>query len=350
MSNALDFLLNRRGRKRADFTDWIARAYLLVALVVMLGPVLWLVVSAFKTPEGISAFPPTFLPYAAQTASIEGYDRPLPLYVLTEDDGRQRTVAVVRRIGLIYTMVDPAAPAEEFRITRPDVEPLREVSFAISNFVEPLQRFDFPTYFRNSVVITSIATVITLILNSLAAFALAKYQFKGRAFFIGAVLAVLMVPQTVLLVPLYLVVSQLGMVNSIWGVILPTVATPTGIFILRQYMLTIPDELIEAARMDKASEWRIYWKIVMPLSTPALAVLGILTVVAQWNMFLWPLIVLQDSQSYTMQIGLANFSGDTNVQWNYLLAMTLVTLLPVTIAFALLQKHIVTGVATTGLK
>lgn len=345
-----EILKAKRGRSKPDVTDWLARGYLVLALVVMLGPVLWLAMSAFKSPANISAFPPTFMPLEPSTEVVEGYDVPLELFVVTEENGAERQLALVRRIGISYTFVDPAAPADTIKLIKPELKPVRSVSFAWENFVEPLKRFDFLIYFKNTIAITVLATVITLVINSMAAFALAKYRFTGRGFFTLCVLAVLMVPQTVLLVPLYMIVSQMGIVNSIWGVIWPTVATPTGIFILRQYMLTIPDELIEAARMDRATEWRIYWRIVLPLSAPALAVVGILTIVAHWNMFLWPLIVLQDSTKHTLQIGLANFSGDTNVQWNYLLAMTLLTLLPVTIVFAILQKRIVTGIATTGMK
>ena len=149
-----------------------------------------------------------------------------------------------------------------------------------------------------------------------------------------------MVPPTIVLVPNFLVVSELGLLNSLWGVIWPAVATPTGVFLLRQYMLTLPDELLEAARMDHASEWRIYWRIVLPLTAPALAVLAIFSVMWRWNDFLWPLVVLSKSEKFTLQLALNAFQGDLVTQWNYLLAMTVLTLLPVTVVFAFLQKYI----------
>ena len=127
-------------------------------------------------------------------------------------------------------------------------------------------------------------------------------------------------------------------------------ATPTGVFLLRQYMLTIPDELIEAARMDHASEWRIYWRIVLPLSAPALAVLAIFSVMWRWNDFLLPLIVLSKSEFFTLQLALNSFQGELNTQWHYLLAMTVITLLPVTAVFAFLQRYITTGIASAGVK
>ena len=149
---------------------------------------------------------------------------------------------------------------------------------------------------------------------------------------------------------LFLVVTALGLGNSLWGVILPPAATPTGVFLLRQYMLTIPDELLDAARMDHASEWRVFRRIVVPLTAPALAVLAIFSVVWRWNDFLWPLVVLNREDVFTLQLGLASFQGELQTQWHYLLAMTVVTLLPVTLVFAFLQRYITTGIASAGMK
>jgi len=146
------------------------------------------------------------------------------------------------------------------------------------------------------------------------------------------------------------VVTRVGWNNNLLGIIVPVAATPTGVFLLRQYMLTIPNELMDSARIDGASEWRIYSQIILPLAKPALAVLTIFSVMWRWNDFLWPLIVISRSELFTLQVGLASFQGELNVQWNLILAMTVLTLLPVTIVFALLQRHITTGIATTGLK
>jgi alpha-1,4-digalacturonate transport system permease protein len=195
-----------------------------------------------------------------------------------------------------------------------------------------------------------VATLITLIINSMAAYALSIYDFKGKNAAMLGVVGTLMIPITIILVPVYVVVAKLGLVNSLWAVILPGAATPTGVFLLRQYMLTLPRDLIEAARMDKASEWQIYWRIVMPLALPALAVLAIFSIMWRWNEFLWPLAVLTKTESYTLQIGLNAFQGELQVQWHYLLAMTVVTLLPVAVVFVFLQRFITTGIANTGMK
>jgi alpha-1,4-digalacturonate transport system permease protein len=202
----------------------------------------------------------------------------------------------------------------------------------------------------NSVFITVVATVLTLLFNSMAAFALSKYKFRGQKGVFFLIIATLMIPPTIILVPVFLVINHVGLLNSLWGVILPAVATPTGVFLLRQYMLTIPDELIEAARMDHASEWRIYWRIVLPLSAPALAVLAIFSVMWRWNDFLLPLIVLSKNEFFTLQLALNSFQGELNTQWHYLLAMTVITLLPVTLVFAFLQRYITTGIAGAGVK
>ena len=162
--------------------------------------------------------------------------------------------------------------------------------------------------------------------------------------------ATLMVPPAIVLVPNYLVVSRLGLLDTPWAVIWPAVATPTGVFLLRQYMLTIPDELLDAARMDHASEWRIYARIVLPLTAPALAVLAIFSVMWRWNDFLWPLIVLTQNEHFTLQLALNAFQGDLVTQWHYLLAMTVLTLLPVTAVFAFLQRYITQGIAAAGVK
>jgi len=325
-------------------------AYLFAGLVVMFGPVLWLVMSSFKTESALSQFPPTFLPYSQKEIRVDGYDKPLPLFFAKDGQGQVRELAQVRRIGLVATMVDPAAPLTELQVNINDRTPVSQLQFATANYTELFGKFDFGRYLWNSVFITVVATALTLLFNSMAAFALSKYKFTGQKAVFLLIIATLMIPPTIILVPVFLVINQAGLLNSLWGVILPAVATPTGVFLLRQYMLTIPDELLEAARMDHASEWRIYWRIVLPLSAPALAVLAIFSVMWRWNDFLLPLIVLSRNEFFTLQLALNSFQGELNTQWNYLLAMTVITLLPVTLVFAFLQRYITTGIASAGVK
>lgn len=350
MSRVAGFLLRRRGGSSWDWTDVFTWFWLIGGFVMMFGPAIWLVNSSFKTPAGLAEFPPTILPYVTAQSVVEGHDQPLPLYEVKLPDDSTKVLAEVRRIGLVAQMVDPSHPDEIVKVNIKDRTPVRSVSFAIENYVQPFLAFDFFRYLGNSVFVTVMATIITLLSNSMAAFALSKYNFRGRSTVMFLVVATLMVPLSVILVPLYSVITAMGLFNSLWGVILPTIATPTGVFMLRQYMLTIPDELIDAARMDKASEWQIYWRIVLPLTAPALAVLAIFSVVWRWNDFLWPLIVLSRRELYTLQIALNTFAGETNIQWHFLLAMTVVTMIPVVLVFVFLQRFITTGIAGAGLK
>ncbi|KXF75840.1 ABC transporter permease [Paramesorhizobium deserti] len=350
MSTVWQFITRRRGGEGWHWTDIATWVWLIGGLIVMFGPAVWLTLSSFKSPAALSKFPPTILPYVTQEVRVEGFDKALPLYEVKLPDGTSVNLAEKRRIGVIAQMIDPKNPETVHKININDRKPVDMLEFATSNYTEPFLQFDFLRYLWNSVFVTVMATIITLAINSMAAFALSKYKFRGQNLILIIIVGTLMVPLGVIMVPLYSVVSALGLFNNLWGVILPTVATPTGVFLLRQYMLTIPDELIDAARMDKASEWQIYWRIVLPLAAPALAVLAIFSVVWRWNDFLWPLIVLSRSSLYTLQVGLNVYAGQLNVQWQYILAMTVVTMIPVILVFVFLQKFIARGIATSGLK
>ena len=346
----LSFLTRTRGRGRLDWTDWVTYAYLTLGLFLMFGPVAWLVLSSFKTEGALTEFPPSLLPMGQKMVAVPGEDKPKPVFLVKLPDGSTQELVELRRTGLTSNMIDPAKPDDVKRVPIEARTPVREFRFATENYSDLAGKFDFGTYLWNSVFITVVATIVTLLFNSMAAFALSKYKFSGSKLVFLLILSTLMVPPTIVLVPNFLVVSELGLLNSLWGVIWPAVATPTGVFLLRQYMLTLPDELLEAARMDHASEWRIYWRIVLPLTAPALAVLAIFSVMWRWNDFLWPLVVLSKSEKFTLQLALNAFQGDLVTQWNYLLAMTVITLLPITIVFAFLQKYITQGIASAGVK
>jgi alpha-1,4-digalacturonate transport system permease protein len=149
---------------------------------------------------------------------------------------------------------------------------------------------------------------------------------------------------------MYLVVSSLGLVNTYWGMIIPAAATPTGVFVIRQYMLTIPDELLESARMDGAGEFRIYARIVMPLTRPALAVVAIFSILWRWNDFLWPLLIAQEERLYTLPVALALLNGQLVVPYNIVLAMSVMSIVPVLFMFIFMQRQIIQGIAHTGIK
>lgn len=348
MARALSFLTATRGRGRLHWTDWVSYGYLCLGIFLMFGPVVWLVLSSFKDRNELDRFPPRFLPYAQETLEVEGFDEPLPAFTVLEGELKGQVVGQTRRAAGRAEVVSPDNPGERVRLTTDQIAPIERVAFATENYTGLFERFNFLRFFWNSTFITLTATAIMLLVNSMAAFALSKYEFRGRTSVLLLVIGTLMIPQTVVLVPLFLIVTEMGMFNSLWGVIIPGAATPTGVFLLRQYMITIPDEILDAARMDKASEWKIFWRIILPLSAPAIAVLAILAIMWRWNDFLWPLIVLTRTENFTLQLALNSFQGELQTDWPSLLAMTVLTLLPIAAVFMFLQKYIATGIASTG--
>ncbi|MGO4496669.1 carbohydrate ABC transporter permease [Paenibacillus sp. 2RAB27] len=222
--------------------------------------------------------------------------------------------------------------------------------FTLENYEIAFNKGKFGTYFLNSIFVTVTSTLLMLLINSMAGFALAKYRFKGDSILLAGFISTLMIPLEVIMIPIFKVISMLGLFNSLWGIIIPPAATPTGVFLIRQYLLSVPDELLEAARIDGAGEWKIYWKIILPLSKPVLSVLAIFSFMWRWDDFLWPLIVISDPRKYTIQLALSNFMGEYNVDWGSLLAMSVVTMIPVLAVFISFQRYFVKGMVTSGMK
>jgi multiple sugar transport system permease protein len=283
--------MTRPVSERLRSRDRVARAALYVVLsgglLVVVGPFIWMLLSSFK-PEGeIRANPPTWWP----------------------DD------------------------------------------FTLANYGTLFDRLDFPLFFTNSAIVAVVTTVGNLLFCSAAGYALAKLSFAGKRVLFGIVLGTLMVPSIVTMVPLFVLSSNLGLVNSLAGLILPFLAQAFGVFLMRQFIQSIPNDLLEAARIDGASELRIFVQIVLPLCRPALATLGILTFLASWNNFLWPLVAATEEETYTLPVALALYAiGQNRTEYDILLAGAVVVVLPVLIVFVLLQRHFVRGIATTGLK
>lgn len=360
MSRTIRFLTRTAGSpdraERFGIGDLLAYGYLLLGVFIILVPVFWTFLSSIKPERAVDSFDTRLMPYAQVTTEIEG-EGEKTVWDYTAEDGTVTSVfkaGPTRRITDVAPIDDPDAVTG---VERARLEPAEEIRVAAENYLDPLLKrngqnnFTFDVYLFNSVFVTVVATAITLIINAMAAFALAKYRFVGRLTFTILIVATLLIPASIILVSLFFVVWSFGIFGSLWGVIIPAAATPTGVFLLRQYMLTIPDELLEAARMDAASEWRIFWRIVLPLSLPALSVLAILSVIWRWNDFLWPLIVLiSDPAKHTIQLGLTQFAGEFDTDFHYILAMTVVSLIPITLVFVWLQRFITTGIATTGLK
>lgn len=201
----------------------------------------------------------------------------------------------------------------------------------------------FPRWFFNTLFTTVAITVGSLLLNTLSGYIFAKKEFYGKDLVFSIILSTLMVPFAVTLIPAFLMVNRLGLFNTYWALIIPALASPFGIFMMRQFIMSLPSELIESAKIDGASELRIFWSIIVPLSTPAMAALGIFTVINTWNNFLWPLVVLRSNTMRTLVVGLATVQSEFNINYGLVMAGSVLTVLPMLILYILFQPYFVEG-------
>jgi multiple sugar transport system permease protein len=259
---------------------------LIAGAVVMLAPLAWMLLASFKTLPEILAFPPTLLP---------------------------------EQINL-------------------------------DNYRAVFETAEFTRYFVNSVIVAVVSVGSVLLTSSLAGYAFAKFTFPGHNVLFIGVLATLMIPFQVRVIPLYVLASDLHLLNTYAGLVMPTLVDAFGVFLMRQYMLSIPSELIESARADGAGEIRIFFSIVLPLCKPALSALTIFTLVVSWESFLWPLLVASTPDMYTLPLGLAQFAGRFVDRTDLQMAAATMTVLPLLIAFLFMQKRFIEGMATTGMK
>jgi multiple sugar transport system permease protein len=268
-------------------STWWIYALLIVGMILMVGPFLWMILGSLKPQPEFLQNPPTFLPKQPTT----------------------------------------------------------------DNFNRLFDQLDFPRFFFNSAVVALAVTVGNLLFCPMLGYALAKLQWRGKRLIMGLVLATLMVPAGITLIPNFVLMRNLGLVNTYPGLILPFLVGPFGVFLTRQFMYGIPDELLEAARIDGANEWRTFWQVVLPITVPVLATLGILTFLGSWNSFIYPLVMAQEPDMYTLPVALATFStGQYQADHGMLMAGSVVLVLPVLIIFILFQRWITEGIATTGLK
>lgn len=264
--------------------------YLLLAIgaVVMLLPFVWMILSSFMTAQEITARPLTWFPSAFRLDAYRGLRDAIPL-------------------GRMYL---------------------------------------------NSIIVTVLTTLGILFTSSLAGYGFAKFHFPGRDVLFLVVLATMMIPFFVVMIPIFYMISKLGWIDSYPGLIVPNIVTAFGIFLMRQYMLSLPDEVLDAARVDGASEFEIYWRIALPLSTPVIGALTILAFVYQWNNFLWPLLVARSDRMWTVPVGLNSlrvYASSAEVI-NMQMAGATLAIVPVIAVFLLLQRYFVRGIALTGMK
>lgn len=277
---------NTGGVSAKPMETWGLHFLLLLVAVVTLMPFFWMVSTSFKSGGGIFTYPPEWLP-------------------------KEPTIAWYRDL-------------------------IREVNFLV--------------HFKNSLIVSISVTALSLLLNSMAGYAFAKHRFAGRDSIFKFLLGSMMIPSQITMIPVFLLLKKIGLLNSYLGLIIPVSASVFGIFLIRQFMMSIPNDLIESARIDGASEFRIYWSVVLPLCRPVLATLGIFTFMSTWNDFLWPLIVMLREESYTLPVALANLNGQHPTSFGLLMAAAVVVVLPVILVFLLAQRYVIQGIATSGIK
>lgn len=259
---------------------------LLLGAVLVLLPTYWMFLTAFTPEEEIIKMPPSLIP---KKVTLENFKR-------------------------IFVLSDP--------------------------------RRSIVKWFLNSTIVAVSVTITSLFVSSLAAYAFARKRFKGREFLFYLFVSTMMIPGEVLTIPMYLLVRKLNLLDTLWAVILPAIPAPFGIFMLRQFMQDIPYDIEEAARIDGCSELTIFFKIILPLTIPALTALGIFMFITQWNMFLWPLIVLSDPSKYTLQVGLASLQEQHVREFGMLMAGASTAAVPIIILFFAFQKYLVRGLAS----
>jgi multiple sugar transport system permease protein len=254
--------------------------------LILLFPILWMALSSFKTIENVAVFPPQWIP-------------------------------------------------------RP---------FAWRNYVQLFERPGWPLYLRNSLIIAGLSTVGSVLSSSIVAFGFARLRFKGRDFWFAIVLSTMVLPEIITLIPRFLLFKSIGWYDTWLPLIVPHwFGSAFNIFLLRQFFLTLPAELDEAARLDGANALQIYWRIIMPLSKAALAVVIVLSFITSWNDFLGPLVFLQSQNLWPMALGIRTFVGENVTQWHLIMAAATVMILPVSLLFFLVQRAFQSGVVTTGL-
>lgn len=254
---------------------------------------------------------------------------------------------IVAAIPFVWMILSSFKTGAEIREFPPTFWPR---DWTLENYTTILNDPELPLwlFYRNSAFVAVLNVLATLFTSSLLGYVLAKYEFRGRLLLFWFVLATMMIPSQVTMIPGYLILVQLGLLNNLWGLVLPSMIDAFGVFVMRQFALSIPDDEIWSARVDGASEWRIYRSIVLPQLKPALATLGLLTFMFHWNAYLWPLIVLTEQEKRTLPIILTWYSTQHSSQVNLVMAASVLMVIPVLLVFAASQKWIVRGLTLTG--
>lgn len=256
-------------------------------------------------------------------------------------------VSLIFFFPMAWVVISAFKGESELFLNPPRIFP---VHWTLDNFKSGLKFGNFTQYFINSAYVTITSTIITVIISTMAGYGFAKFKFPGRDILFIGVMATLMFSLEIIMIPMFLTLKGYGLINTFIGIIIPPAATPTGIFLLRQHMRSIPDELLEAAKIDGANEYQIFTKLIVPLSVPAISTLTIFSFVWRWNDYLWPFLVINDDKKRTVPLALANFVGQYAVRWGDLLAMTTLSIIPTLVIFLIFQRYFIKGISMTGLK
>ena len=257
------------------------------------------------------------------------------------------TGAIVMVFPFIYQILATFMTNTQITSVPPTLWP---TSWSLRNYIGVFQRVPFARQMLNSTIITVCNTAATVVLAALGGYTFARMRFPGRKALFGLVLSMLMVPGTLLLIPQYQTINAFGWVNSLTGVIVPGIVSAFGIFLMRQVFLGLPNELEEAARLDGANPFQIFWLIMLPLAKSGLSALAILTVLSSWSSLLWPLVVMNTQEKMPLSVGLASFTGEHGSEYPSMLAASLMAMLPIFVFFIIMQRRVIEGVAFSGLK
>ncbi|MEO0586704.1 MAG: carbohydrate ABC transporter permease [Planctomycetota bacterium] len=331
----------RRRRIGLDGHTAFVYALLIVGATVLLIPFYWMLTNSLKTESGASLIPPTLLPLATYV-EVEGQELEV---ALSEKDDAAGTIRVTVEAGDDHPMT-----GKSFVVDQADV--VERVTPRWSNYPESLERMDFANALANTTIITLACVIGQVLSSSLVGFGFSRFRFRGRNFLFILMLSTMMLPPQVSMIPLFIGFRYLGMIDSFWPLILPMwLGSPFYVFMFRQFFTQVPEELVEAARIDGATNLRIYWQIMLPLSQPVIAIVAIYTFMFTWNDFLGPLIYLNSPENRTLTLALNAFNGNYGVSdVQLLMAASFVTMLPCIVLFFAAQRYFMDTGASSGLK
>ncbi|WP_180901433.1 carbohydrate ABC transporter permease [Martelella soudanensis] len=251
-------------------------------------------------------------------------------------------VMITPILFMFATSLKPSSQVYDLRLIPQDP--------TLANYIEVLTSSGFARWFVNSLLIATIVTCSNVFFDSLVGYTLAKFRFRGRRFIFLAILSTLMIPTEMLVIPWYLMSANFGWHDSYWGIMFPGMMTGFGTFLMRQFFEGVPDDFMEAARIDGMNEFVIWWRIAMPLVAPALSALAIFTFLGNWTAFFWPLIVTTSSELYTLPVGLSSFAVEAQIEWEMIMTGAALATIPTLLVFLIFQRYIVRGVMLAGVK